>query len=61
MPKKAIVLLAEGFEEVEALTPVDYLRRAGIEVSVASISSNMVVKGARDIKVKTDITLADIS
>ena len=61
MPKKAIVLLAEGFEEVEAITPIDYLRRAGIEVSVASISSNMVVKGARDIRIKTDIILADLS
>jgi 4-methyl-5(b-hydroxyethyl)-thiazole monophosphate biosynthesis len=61
MSKKAIVLLAEGFEEVEALTPVDYLRRAGVEVTVASISGDMIVKGARNIKIKTDIILADLS
>ncbi|MDL2229783.1 DJ-1/PfpI family protein, partial [Treponema sp. OttesenSCG-928-L16] len=32
MERKVILLLADGFEEIEALTPVDFLRRAGAEV-----------------------------
>ena len=36
--KKVSIFLAEGFEEVEALTQVDLLRRAGAEVTMVSIS-----------------------
>jgi len=60
MAKKAIVLLAEGFEEVEAVTPIDYLRRAGVEVTIATISFILNVKGARGIKIDADTTLAGI-
>ena len=38
------VFLAEGFEEIEALTPVDLLRRAGVEVSTVSIVENRRTK-----------------
>jgi len=60
MPKKVIVLLAEGFEEVEALTPVDYLRRAGIDVSTAALSRNLTVKGSHGIPVNADLSLGSL-
>jgi len=57
MEKTAIILLAEGFEEVEAITPADYLRRAGIAVTLAAVGEGLAVKGARGITVVADITL----
>ncbi|MDR2101637.1 MAG: DJ-1/PfpI family protein [Treponema sp.] len=60
MPKKAILLLADGFEEVEAITPVDYLRRAGIEVCTAATGSGREVKGSHGIPVTADLILGDM-
>ena len=52
-------LLAEGFEEIEALTVVDILRRAEIEVKMASADGTMIVKGAHGIAVKADCSIKD--
>lgn len=52
--KKAIVFLAEGFEEVEALTVVDVLRRGGVDVKTVSIKEDPYVDGAHDIEVLCD-------
>ena len=62
MIKKAIVLLAEGFEDVEAVTPIDYLRRAGIEVTTVSISErNTVTSKWGSVKMISDTTLLEIN
>ena len=49
-----IVLLADGFEEIEALTPVDMLRRAGLDVKTVGITSKIAV-GSHGIPVICDI------
>ena len=54
-----IVLLADGFEEIEALCPVDMLRRAGLEVKTVGISGR-VAKGSHGIDVVCDATPDEI-
>lgn len=53
------LFLAEGFEEVEALTPLDYLRRAGVKILSVGVTGEYVT-GAHGITVKTDIPLSDV-
>lgn len=53
--KNSFVFLAEGFEEVEALTIVDILRRAEIPVKTVSITSSLQVRGAHGITVSADL------
>jgi protein deglycase len=59
MSKKVIVPLAEGFEEIEALTIVDVLRRANVDVVMAALES-LHVKGAHDIVVVADALLKEL-
>ena len=52
--RKAAVLLADGFEEIEALTVVDLLRRASVYVDTVSITYEYMVHGAHGINVQTE-------
>lgn len=54
------VFLAEGFEEIEALMPVDLLRRAGVAVKTVSVTDAREVTGARGIPVVADRMLNEI-
>lgn len=54
------ILLADGFEEVEAITPADYLRRAGLEVRLVGLAGRQV-KGAHDVTVTADLTLRELT
>lgn len=56
--KKIAVFLAEGFEEIEALTPVDILRRAGFDCKTVGVTGS-VVTGSHGIAVQADLTLSD--
>lgn len=51
---KGYVFFAEGFEEIEAVTVVDVLRRAGLEITTISITGNREVMGAHKIPIITD-------
>jgi len=52
---KVYVFLAEGFEDVEALIPVDVLRRGGVEVKTVSISEYPLVQSAHGVNIEADI------
>ena len=54
--KKVLVPLAEGFEEIEAVTIIDVLRRSGMEVITAGLT-DMIVTGSHSIAVEADILL----
>lgn len=54
------VLLADGFEEIEALTPIDILRRCGEDVKTAGVLGK-VASGSHNIKVEADILINDIN
>ena len=51
---KVYVFLADGFEEIEGLTVVDLLRRAGEEVETVSIMGRKMIEGSHKIKVEAD-------
>ncbi|MFG0318326.1 MAG: DJ-1 family glyoxalase III [Planctomycetota bacterium JB042] len=59
MTKKALVPLAPGFEEIEAVTIIDVLRRAGVEVTVAGTVDGLV-EASRGVRVMPDTTVGAV-
>lgn len=54
------VTLADGFEEIEAIEPIDILRRAGLQVVTASVMESKQVTGAHGMKLEADILINDV-
>lgn len=54
------VFLATGFEEIEAIAPVDIMRRAGLDARTVSIYDTPLVSGAHGIPVQADMTLGQV-
>lgn len=61
MSKRILVILADGFEEIEMVTPVDLLKRAGAEIVLAAIGSDKLVTGRSGITVQADAFLDDLN
>lgn len=59
--KKVAIFLANGFEEIEAITPIDLLQRAGIEVDTVSITEDNLVESARKVRILADKVIKEIN
>lgn len=58
MKKEVLIILANGFEEIEAITPIDVLRRSDINVTIAGLGAKTITS-AHDIPVECDVDLND--
>ena len=54
------VFFADGFEEIEAFTSVDVMRRAGLNVEMITVTPDEIVKGAHSVPVLCDLSLIHI-
>jgi 4-methyl-5(b-hydroxyethyl)-thiazole monophosphate biosynthesis len=59
--EKIAVYLADGFEEIEAISIIDVLRRADLDVLVVSVTGKPEVTGAHQIKVNTDVLFEQVN
>ncbi|MCU0770980.1 MAG: DJ-1/PfpI family protein [Verrucomicrobia bacterium] len=60
MTKKVLCLLVDGFEEIETVTPIDLLRRAGVEVVIASLTGEKRVAGRCGVRLEADTAIEDV-
>ena len=58
---KILLPLADGFEEIEAITIIDVLRRAELEVTVTGLSASTVAQGAHGVAVGVDANMDDVN
>ncbi|WP_300220685.1 DJ-1 family glyoxalase III [uncultured Helicobacter sp.] len=58
---KVLLPLAQGFEEIELVSIADVLRRAGVEVALASLDCSLEVRGAHNLILKADCFLKDLN
>ncbi|MDD5717288.1 MAG: DJ-1/PfpI family protein [Sulfuricurvum sp.] len=58
---RVLVPIAEGFEEIEAVSIIDVLRRAGIEVIMGALNEELLVKGAHGIIIQADRQVKGVS
>lgn len=56
---KVYEFLATGFEEVEALIPLDIMRRAGVDFKTVSVTGEKVVEGAHGVKIEADLLIEE--
>jgi DJ-1 family protein len=59
--KAVFVMLGTGFDEIEALAPIDVMRRAGMDVFTVSMTENRLVKGATGNNIVADMSISDLS
>ena len=57
---RVAIFFADGFEEIEALTPVDILRRGGIDTVTVSIGEDLMIHGSHNIDIKADIRISEL-
>ena len=57
---KVAVFIADGSEEAEAITPVDLLRRAKVDVDVVSVMPTLEIEASRNVKITADKLVGDI-
>lgn len=61
MKKRVLCLLVAGFEEIETIAPIDLLRRAEVEVVIASVTGEKLVTGRGGVVLQAETTLNEVA